>query len=165
MCHRTFSCAGRSPFVTRHGLNDGKAKRSPLSHLRFSALFAVNWLALLTRSWPPGARCTVYAVFVHPQLEYSAALFALVSLDTKDIKPRILAYHDIWQQLEVSYEEATCRILGQKIFTKSHYSNLGWPTLPERFLHTRNDIACPKPPPNTTNRCRRRLPTKSCYDI
>jgi len=80
----------------------------------FSALFAVDWLALLARSWPPGARCTVYAVFVHPQLEYSAALFALVSLDTKDSKPRILAYHDIWQQLEVSYEEATCRILGQK---------------------------------------------------
>jgi hypothetical protein len=95
---------------------------------------SLRWLALLTLSWPPGARCTVYTVFVHPQLEYCAALFALVSLDTKDIKPRIIAYHDVWQQLEASYEEATCKILGQKRFTKGHYSILGWPTLPERFL-------------------------------
>jgi len=30
---------------------------------------------------------------------------------------------------------------------------------------TRNDIACAKSPPNTTNRCRRRLPTEPRYEI
>jgi len=33
-----------------------------------------------------------------------------------------------------AYKQATCRILGIRQFSKSHYSTLRWPSLPERFL-------------------------------
>jgi len=40
---------------------------------------ALQWFTLLTYAWPASARSTAYSTFVQPQLEYSAALFALGS--------------------------------------------------------------------------------------
>jgi len=96
---------------------------------------SLHWLTLLTSAWPPNARATAYSTFVQPQLEYCATLFALSSLALESITPKIIAYHDIWGLLERAYEQATCRILGVRHFSKIHYSILGWPTLPERFLY------------------------------
>jgi len=96
---------------------------------------SLHWLTLLTSAWPPNARATAYSTFVQPQLEYCASLFALSSLAPESITPKIIAYHDIWGLLERAYEQATCRILGISQFSKSHYSILGWPSLPERFVY------------------------------
>jgi hypothetical protein len=114
-------------------------KRVLLSHNK-----ALNWLTLLTRSWPSGARVTAYQVFVRPKLEYCAALFALTSLDLSCIEPQIIAYKDVWDDLEAVYKDATCRLLGQKTFNKAHYSILGWPTLPQRFLQLITQISLSK---------------------
>jgi len=95
----------------------------------------LHWLALLTNTWPPSARATADSAFVQPQLEYCATLFALSSLALESITPKIAGYHDIWGLSERAYEQATCRILGVRHFSKIHYSILGWPTLPERFLY------------------------------
>jgi len=69
---------------------------------------SLRWMILLTNTWPAHSRSTVYSTFVHPQIEYGAALFALASLDTTSVEPRIIAYHDIWESLQKAYEEATC---------------------------------------------------------
>jgi len=95
---------------------------------------SLRWLSLLTHSWAPSARSTVYSTFAHPQLEYCAALFAMASLDLSEHTARIIAYHDIWEELQREYTRATCIILGQRSFNRSHYSILGWVTLPQRFL-------------------------------
>jgi hypothetical protein len=95
---------------------------------------SLHFFTLLTHSWTTGARATAYAVLVHPQLEYAAALFALASLDPASPGPVVIRYHDIWKSLEAAYEQANCRILGQKRFDRRHYSILGWTTLQERFL-------------------------------
>jgi len=95
---------------------------------------SLRWITLLTHLWAPSARATVYSTFTHPQLEYCAALFAMASLDLLEHTARIIAYHDVWEELQKEYAKATCIILGQKSFNKSHYSILGWVTLPQRFL-------------------------------
>ena len=90
---------------------------------------SLRLLSLSTPSWTPSARSTVYSVFIQPQLEYCAVLFALASLDTASPDPRIIAYHDVWESLVAAYEEATCRILGQRSFSQTHY-RINWNTRP-----------------------------------
>jgi len=51
------------------------------------------------------------------------------------VAPKSIAYHDIWGLSEQPYEQATCRISGQRHFNQAHYSISGWPTLPKRFVY------------------------------
>jgi len=95
---------------------------------------SLRWMTQLTHSWALSARATVYSTFAYPQLEYCAALFAMASLDLSEHTARIITYHDVWEELQKEYTKATCIILGQRSFNRSHYSMLGWVTLPQRFL-------------------------------
>jgi len=95
---------------------------------------SLRCITLLTHSWAPSARATVYSTFAHPQLEFCAALFAMASLDLSEHTARFTAYHDVWEKLQKEYTKATCIILGQRSFNRSHHSMLRWVILPQRFL-------------------------------